>query len=258
MTAPRRLARSERSGRLDRRARPLLGGVACLALTLALAAYVGRAHSPPAMDRSTARWLRENHIDALDPAWRGVGLLGGSAALGAVVLASCVFTWRRLDRRWLAFLVGCYTGTEVLFWSLKLVVDRPRPPLSVRLATVASGSFPSGHAAIATAVGASLLIVAAQTTRPGLWRMALATLVGLPLVVGLSRLALGVHWLTDVIGGFLLGLGWVLICAALMQRDRDGTARHAKDLSEMPEETRVVGAHTATARSESGGRGGPE
>ena len=207
-------------GRLDRRARLLLGAAACLGLTIALAVSVGRATSPPTIDRSTARWLHEHRIDSLDPAWRAVALLGGSVALGAVVLASCALAWRRLDRGWLTFLVGCYVGAEILFWSLKAIVGRPRPPLALQLTTVGSTSFPSGHTAVATAVGASLLIAATQITRPRLRRVATVTLIALPLVVGFSRLALGVHWLTDVIGGFLLGLGWVLLCAALVQPHR--------------------------------------
>jgi membrane-associated phospholipid phosphatase len=207
------------SGRLDLRARLLLGAVACLALTLALAVYVGRATSPPAVDRDVAQWMHEHRIDALDPAWRAVALLGGSVGLGAVVLASCVLAWRRLDRRWLTFLLASYIGAEVLFWSLKAMVDRPRPPLALRIATAGSQSFPSGHTAVATAVGASLLIAATQITAPRLRRMAVVTLIALPLVIGLDRLALGVHWLTDVIGGFLLGLGWVFLCAALVLRD---------------------------------------
>ena len=207
-------------GRLDRRAHLLLGAAACFALTIALAVSIGRATSPPAVDRSAAHWLHEHRIDALDPAWRAVALLGGSAALGAVVLASCALAWRPLGRRWVTFLAGCYVGTEVLFWSLKAIVGRPRPPLSLQLTTVGSTSFPSGHTAIATAVGASLLIAATQITKPRLRRVAMVTLIALPLVVGFSRLALGVHWLTDVIGGLLLGLGWVLLCAALVQPHR--------------------------------------
>ena len=174
------LSRGMSSGRLDRRARLLLGAAACFALTLALAVYVGRATSPPAVDRDVAQWVHEHRIDALDPAWRAVALLGGSVGLGAVVLASCVLAWRRLDRRWVTFLLASYIGAEVLFWSLKAVVDRPRPPVSLRLATAGSQSFPSGHTTVATAVGASLLIAATQIAEPRLRRVAMVALIALP------------------------------------------------------------------------------
>ena len=161
-----------------------------------------------------AEWIHANRIDGLDRTWRAIALGGGSAGLGVVMLASCVLAWRRGGRRWLAFLVGTYVGTELLFWTMKVVVDRPRPPLSLQFATAGSASYPSGHTAIATAVAASLAVAASRTARPLLRRSAVAGLVALPVVVGVSRIALGVHWLTDVIGGALLGLGWVLALAA--------------------------------------------
>ena len=205
----------------------LLGSATCLAVTLALAVYVARGQGPSAVDRATAGWLHENRVVALDRIWRAVALLGGSAVLGAVVLACCILAWRRATPRWVVFFVSSYVGVEALFWSLKVVVDRPRPPFSLRLATASSPSFPSGHAAVAAAVGAALLVAARATTLlPS--RAVLATFIGLPLVVGFSRLALDVHWLTDVLGGFSLGLGWVLLCAALVLRDRVGPPRQAE------------------------------
>ena len=132
------------------------------------------------------------------------------------MVASCVFAWRRGGTRWLAFLLGSYIGAEAAFWAVKAVVDRPRPAASLRLVTVGSPSYPSGHTAIATAVAASLIVAAWRSRRLALRHGAIALLVAMPVVVGLSRLALGVHWLTDVIGGALLGLGWVLLLTALL------------------------------------------
>ncbi len=200
-------------------ARALAGAAVCLAATLGLAVYVGRASAPPAIDRATAAWIHERRLDSLDAASRTVALLGGSVALGMLVLMSCVLVRRRARPRWLAFLIASYVGVEVLFWLMKLAVDRPRPPLSLRVATVASSSYPSGHTAVATAVGASLLVAAWGIRAAPLRRLVVVALLVLPLVVGLSRLVLGVHWLTDVVGGFLLGLGWVLLCLAIVLRD---------------------------------------
>ncbi len=191
----------------------------CALGTLVLAVRVGSASSPPAIDGQTADWLHEHRLYSLDAASRTVALLGGSATLGVLVLVSCVVVGRRCGSRWLAFVIASYVGVELLFWLMKLAVDRPRPPESLRVATAASASYPSGHTAVATAVGASLLIAARGIGRAPWRRLAVAALVVLPFVVGLSRLALGVHWLTDVVGGFLLGLGWVLLCLAIVLRD---------------------------------------
>jgi undecaprenyl-diphosphatase len=164
-----------------------------------------------------------------------------------MVVVGLVLVWRRAGSRWLAFLLVSCAGTEILFWALKFAFDRPRPPVSLGFAMVSSPSYPSGHTAIATAVAVSLLVTAARARRPVLRHAARAGLVALPLVVGLSRLALGVHWLTDVIGGFLLGLGWVLACAALLPRPRE-SADELRAGGRSEGYVEVTGRHRAPAR----------
>jgi membrane-associated phospholipid phosphatase len=194
---------------------------------------VGVSATPLPIDRAVVDAVHESRLDALDRTWRVIALAGGSAGLGVVVLASCILARRRAGPGWLTFLIGTYVGTQVLFWGMKLVVDRPRPPLSIQLTTVGSASYPSGHTAIATAVAAALCVAVTRARRPLARRSLLPLLVALPLVVGLSRVALGVHWFTDVVGGALLGLGWVLVLAALAppggpRRDADGRAAGAE------------------------------
>lgn len=178
---------------------------------------VGTTATPLPIDRAVVDAVHESRLDALDRTWRIIALAGGSAGLGVVVLAGCVLARRRGGPGWLTFLIGAFAGTQVLFWGMKLVVDRPRPPLSIQLTTVGSASYPSGHTAIATAVAAALCVAATRARRPLVRRSLLPLLVALPVVVGISRIALGVHWFTDVAGGALLGLGWVLLLAALVR-----------------------------------------
>jgi membrane-associated phospholipid phosphatase len=261
--SPRRaIARSDRTPRPGRRAALAGAAALCLAGALALAGWVGTASGAPEIDRAAARAVHANRVDDLDPFWRGLALVGGSAALGVVVMASCVFAWKRGGRRWLAFLLGSYVGAEILFWAMKAVVGRPRPPESLRLVTVGSASYPSGHTAIATAVSASLMVAAWRSQRIALRGGAVAALVALPLAVGLSRLALGVHWLTDVAGGALLGLGWVLLLAALLvpARERGDAAEAYGGRTGRPRapyrEERAWDSRSSTSRSP-GGTGSP-
>lgn len=177
------------------------------------------------------------------------------------MVASCAFAWRRGGPRWLAFLLGSYAGAEILFWAMKASVGRPRPPASLHLVTVGSASYPSGHTAIATAVSASLMVAAWRSRRIAL-RGGVLALVALPPAVGLSRLALGVHWLTDVAGGALLGLGWVLLLAALLVpvRPRGDPARAYGGRTGRPRapyrEERAWDSRSSTSRSP-GGTGTP-
>ena len=134
------------------RPRLLAASALLIGASLVLAVLVGRADETPGVDRSVADWMHANRVDDLDRTWRAIALTCGSAGLGVVVLASCVYAWRRGGTRWLTFLLGSYIGTEILFWSMKTIVDRPRPPVSLRFATAGSPSYPSGHTAIATAV----------------------------------------------------------------------------------------------------------
>lgn len=237
------------------RPRLLAASALCIAASLALALVVGRGDAAPGIDRAVADGMHANRIDDLDGTWRAIALTCGSAGLGVVVLASCVFAWRRGGPRWLAFLLGSYIGTELLFWALKAVTDRPRPPLSLRFATVGSPSYPSGHTAIATAVGAALLVAASRTARPLLRRSAVAGLIALPVVVGVSRIALGVHWFTDVVGGALLGLGWVLALAGLglPGRAEAGGAADA-DPAGRPDQPAVASANAQSSQGSSASR----
>jgi undecaprenyl-diphosphatase len=97
---------------------------------------------------------------------------------------------------------------------VKFFVARPRPPVDHRLVTVASSSFPSGHATQAAAILPALALAAIAFGVPRVLAGLLAA-VGV-IGIGLSRLFLGVHYPTDVVAGWLLGGAWVLLTAAVI------------------------------------------
>jgi membrane-associated phospholipid phosphatase len=108
-------------------------------------------------------------------------------------------------------------GAALLGLLLKVLVGRARPDLIDAVATAPGRSFPSGHALTST-VGCAvlLLLVSPLLRRP--WRgIAIAVAVLIPLVVGFARIGLGVHFLSDVVAGQLLGLGWVAVTAAAFE-----------------------------------------
>jgi undecaprenyl-diphosphatase len=98
--------------------------------------------------------------------------------------------------------------------TVKVLVDRPRPTFADPVATARGLSFPSGHAmAVAVNYGALLLVYLPALARR--WKR-VATIVAMTIVVavGVSRLVLGVHYVTDVLGGWLLGLAWLALSTA--------------------------------------------
>ena len=106
-------------------------------------------------------------------------------------------------------------GAIALYNAGKALFDQPRPPGRMRIGDpVPGGSFPSGHTAEAIAVWGMLAILAAGTMTRRRWLpVAGATLV--VLLVGVLRIYLGTHWLSDVLGGYALGGAWLSVVVAV-------------------------------------------
>ena len=143
---------------------------------------------------------------------------GALAVLVPLAMAVFAFLWWR--RAALAFAVApmmALLAAGAVTSLLKHAVGRPRPPLALRLVTETEPSFPSGHATDSTAFYVAVaLVVAVVVLRRPLARLA-AVVVGtaVPTAVGLSRLVLGVHWPTDVMGGWALG-GVIALAVVLL------------------------------------------
>jgi len=215
---------------LVRRLQP--GGAFGLALTASLVALIATGWVLGAIvqdvvvgdgsirfDRPVLRWFAGHREGWLTTALRVVTVSGGSAALIPLVLGVGGWYWRRhRTARPLALLSAAYAGSHLLSESLKALVARPRPPAGLATGHFPGASFPSGHATQAAAVyGMLAIVLAARTTR---WRRritAWAGAVSITTVVGITRLYLGAHWFTDVLGGWILGSLWLLLVAAASQ-----------------------------------------
>jgi membrane-associated phospholipid phosphatase len=162
-------------------------------------------------DAHVATWMAGHRTGWLTAAMRAVTTLGSWAfLLGFGVVAGAIFYWRYRDWRPGAGMLAALGGAIVLYLMFRWVTDRPRPPAALAAVAVPGGSsFPSGHVTQATAVVVVFALVLSSDRPPGS-RAAIGWLAGLViLLVGASRVYLGVHWLTDVLGGFALGLAWM-------------------------------------------------
>lgn len=112
-------------------------------------------------------------------------------------------------------LVAIVLGGRLIVQLIKTVVARARPPSVDEAIMLHSFSFPSSHAANATITYLALAFIAtrAESTAPRRLAVMLAGL--LALLIGLSRVWLGVHWPSDVVAGWLFGIGWVALAAAV-------------------------------------------
>jgi len=137
---------------------------------------------------------------------------GGAAVMVPVALLACgwLLIRRHFTRALWLFLV--IASGRMLVELAKIAVARPRPPTADRLADVTSLSFPSSHAAGAMMTGVALCLVF-DARRPA-WAIAIL----FALSIGLTRVALGVHWPSDVLAGWGFGLAWPVLCARWLPR----------------------------------------
>jgi undecaprenyl-diphosphatase len=177
-------------------------------------------------DDDIAEWGSRNATSAAVDVLRVITELGSTWLLTIVLAATALGAW--LVRRSLvplAFLAVVGIGQVVLVNLLKVIVDRDRPDV-LQLVAVRGPSFPSGHSAAAAACWAAVALVLAH----GRGRRAHAALAAgavlIAVAVATSRALLGVHWVTDVLGGLALGWGWcVLVAVAFRTRVSGSPAR---------------------------------
>jgi undecaprenyl-diphosphatase len=154
--------------------------------------------------------------------------LAWQLGLGMVVIW---LLWRRLPRLAL-FVVITAAGSSLLNAVVKAAVNRLRPVLTDPVAQEPGLSFPSGHAQAAI-VGYAVLLLVFLPVLHGAWRGAAVILaVFMVLAIGFSRVALGVHYMSDVVGGYVLGAAWVAAMAAAFNAMRLDRGRRTVQVHE--------------------------
>ncbi len=147
----------------------------------------------------------------------GITFLGGGEVITAGALLVCfVLAWRKRFAE-LAGLLAAVLGGSLLSLVMKTAVNRPRPPMDAALSPFGA-SFPSGHALMSVlfyGFCAYLLVLSVKTTEA---RSQIVTwTVFLVFMIGVSRLYIGVHYLSDVAAGFTAGICWLAVCATGME-----------------------------------------
>jgi membrane-associated phospholipid phosphatase len=188
----------------------------------------------PALDRE----VLGTAVGLQDPATvevaRFVSWVGDFLVVGTVALAVVAYAYarsRRWDLGWLTLAV--IGGALAITGTIKMLTDRMRPDGG--LTDTFSSAFPSGHAVRAAAVYTLVAWLVLRWTSPHrrTTRVSVvAVAVTMILAIGASRLLLGAHWLTDVVGGYVLGVLWVAVCVAVTQPHRAPRAALASDASD--------------------------
>jgi undecaprenyl-diphosphatase len=153
-------------------------------------------------------------VDALEALTELGGVLGATYVLSL----TAAFLWLRGRRRLTAYVATTGLGLLVLVPLTKVLVGRDRPEVPVPVTELpVTDSFPSGHAmtSLVTWVVVALVIAPSVRNRLRPWLLGLALL--LSAAIGFTRLALGVHYLSDVLAGWALGAGWLAVTTALFR-----------------------------------------
>jgi undecaprenyl-diphosphatase len=165
------------------------------------------------VDRSLLEWIADERTSGLNSVFRLVTHLGSGWVLYPLTAVAAGLLWRRDgDFRRGALLAASLLGATVLYGVTKAIIERPRPPAAEAVGTFTNWSFPSGHATQSIACyGMLAFLITGGNLRPRWPWMAAGVLT---LVAGVSRIYLGAHWLTDVLGGWALGGSWWMLVTA--------------------------------------------
>ncbi len=174
--------------------------------------------------------------DPIGPKWfeemmRDITALGGTAVLTLGVLAVTGFlALTRKTHAAVTVLVSVVSGM-VLSQAIKWAYARPRPELVPHGMETYSASFPSGHSMMAAVVYLTLgALLARHQAQPRMKVYVLVVAVFLTVLVGLSRIYLGVHWPTDVLAGWCLGAAWAILCwFGMLWLQRRGTVERPSE-----------------------------
>lgn len=185
-------------------------GLAALLLWLAswLSVGWGGAFDPAILLRVRAAVGEHGAAAALA---KGITAFGNDVTLWAVTLLAAGYLIAARRRGAALHLLGAAGVGGLLTAGIKHLVERPRPALVAHLVEVHPPSFPSGHAADSAFVyGTLALIAVGGSATPAVRRYLAAAMLLVVVMVGASRVVLGVHWPSDVLAGWALGAGWAL------------------------------------------------
>jgi undecaprenyl-diphosphatase len=186
-------------------------------------------HDTLALDRTLLLSLRNpaNLADPIGPTWleesaRDFTGLGGHAILGLVTLATLGYLMMTRRRGAAVLVIAAVVGGMIASALLKLGFERPRPDLVPHAARVYTASFPSGHAMLSAVTYLTLGALLARVHKPRRVKLFfLSVAIVLTVLIGASRVYLGVHWPSDVLAGWCVGAAWAGLCwyaALLLQR----------------------------------------
>jgi MYXO-CTERM domain-containing protein len=168
-------------------------------------------------DQSVWAWFVGHRAPAATTVMTAVSAAGGTAGMAVLALIGAGLLWRLRRRAEAGIVIGAAVGAGLLVEGFKHLYGRARPPAIDRLTVETNFSLPSGHALGSMVVLGVLAAVAVGLSRRlAVAAGAVALTIAAIVTIGVSRLYLGVHWVTDVLTGWLLGGAWLALCVTTL------------------------------------------
>jgi membrane-associated phospholipid phosphatase len=170
------------------------------------------------VDAIVSEWFRSHATPRFTMGMHFASALASATTVGILfALMSCVLLWKRLWY-WLVGLVSVVAGGALLNVMLKDLFGRARPGWAEPLMALTDPSFPSGHTMMATLIYGFMAIYLMPTIAswPARFLVAIMT-ISLVFLVALSRMYLGAHYLSDVLGAMAVGTAWLALCLTTME-----------------------------------------
>jgi len=175
-------------------------------------------HKSTTFDGAAQTWVLSHQNPQLHAVLLWITRIGGIWGMRVLAVAGAAYLWFHGHRRVAAGVLVVPAVSIMLFNFMKRIYARPRPS-GLGGVVDDSFSFPSGHATTSAAVCCTLAYVLWREGLMNRWT-ALAFAILAPLLVGVSRVYLNVHWATDVLGGWSIGLAVAALCAMLYNHHR--------------------------------------
>ncbi|MEO7038829.1 MAG: phosphatase PAP2 family protein [Gemmatimonadaceae bacterium] len=195
----------------------VIGLVVCLLTAWLFAALLDSVREHDVLvrrDQALADWFHINGTPLGDRVNVFISMLGSPPAMAVLFAAAVLYLWRAKQRTLIVAWLLSFIGGTILDGVMKVVVRRPRPEFAMRFLHFHSWSFPSGHS-MGSLIGFAMLAytiirvvpIRSMIAQTAVWTGALVMVA----LVGYSRIYLAVHYLSDVIAGYTLGVLWLAV-----------------------------------------------
>ncbi len=222
-------------GRYELRSALLIVGMALVGIPFGLLLHQVTTDGPlTALDDSAARWLnaRFHGEDGVITLLHVVSFLGKPIFLLFAIGIPGVWIFLHGGRKLGIFLAVTCIGGGIVDTIVKVAVGRPRPEVDEPIIEAFGKSFPSGHSMQAVVCYGALLLVFLPLLNGRVRTLAIAAYVVLFLAIGFSRLSLGVHFISDVLGGYVLGAAWLAASVAVFEIWREERGKRHTHVTE--------------------------